>query len=232
MIGIGYDHTFDGSTFGRWDGQPLDSHDREEILDALVARAFNLSRWQGELLFSVGEPSLVVAGLAALLATRDELPVVRQSIRYGAAHDIGETLGLGDPASPFLRAHPAIAAVVQQHQRAAEDLLDMVPRADVVAIVKRADHLAAHLERRFLFFDTSGRRDAPEARALYDELGLPFWSRTPPVLLAGAWRSPLRTPQEWLTYFLRGGPNPREPLRLEVFGVQVFEQNALEDLGQ
>lgn len=97
MIGIGYDHTFDGSTFGRWDGQPLDSHDREEILDALVARAFNLSRWQGELLFSVGEPSLVVAGLAALLATRDELPVVRQASATARRTTSGRPSAWGTP---------------------------------------------------------------------------------------------------------------------------------------
>lgn len=228
MIGIGYDYTFDGATFGRWDGRPLDSHDRGEIVDTLVRRAFNISRWQGERLYSVGEHSLVVAGLAALLATREgyEAVFVRTCIRYGAAHDLGETLGLGDIAAPFLRAHPKIAAIVRQHQRAAEDLLDTVPRAEVAAIVKKADQLAAHLERRILFFDTSGRCDSPEARALFDELGLSFWGRTPPAFLAGAWRSPIRTPLEWLAYLLRAPLNPREPMRIEVFGVKVFEQVA------
>lgn len=176
MIGIG-DYNFDGQAFACWDGAPLTAVDRHALQAMIVDRAFNLNRWQGEPgidgPLSVGRHSIAVGGLAALLAVREgqEKHTVEACLRYGMTHDLGETLGLGDIAAPWLRLHPELAQLVEQHQRAAEELFGLAPAPEEVArLVKTADRLAAILERRYFFSDDSGRCESPEIAPLFKEL--------------------------------------------------------------
>lgn len=176
MIGIG-DYNFDGQFFARWDGASFTTEDRRALQSMIVDRAFNLPRWQGEPgrdgPLSVGRHSIMVGGLAALLAVREGKGrhTVEECLRYGVVHDFGETLGLGDIAAPWLRLHPELAQLALQHQRAAEEVFELEPASEVVArLVKTADRLAVIFERRFFFADYSGRCESPEVVPLFEEL--------------------------------------------------------------
>ena len=176
MIGIG-DYNFNGRTFARWDGAPFIAEDRRALQSMIVDRAFNMPRWQGEPgregPLSIGRHSIAVGGLAALLAVREGKGrhTAEECLRYGVAHDFGEVLGLGDIAAPWLRLHPYLAQLVEQHQRAAEELFELAPAPeDVARLVKTADRLAVIFERRFFFADYSGRCESPEVVSLFEEL--------------------------------------------------------------
>lgn len=143
----------------------------------IVDRAFNMPRWQGEPgrlgPLSVGQHSIMVGGLAALLAVREgkERHTVEECLRYGVAHDLGELRELGVQAEPRRRDVAEAERLVEQHQRAAEELFYLEPAPeDVARLVKTADRLAAIFERRFYFADYSGRCESPEVVPLFEEL--------------------------------------------------------------
>lgn len=157
-------------------GTPEASH----ILGALCRRLFKLNRWQGERsrlgCVSVGAHSLLVAGLAGRLAeVRGAIFDQQICYRAGAAHDLGEALGLGDTAGPLVRAFPRIRELAEQHQRAAERLLGFgFHGKGVRSIVKDADHLAAAIERRGFFGDNSRDMESPGMDILAAECEIEF----------------------------------------------------------
>lgn len=179
---------------GWWFNGHIFSEDREltkpvQDLDALrralVARAFNLNRWQGESgpkgPVSVGLHSLIVADFAESLARARDLPdpVARLARRLGATHDLGETLGMGDIAAPWLRSGNINDAVAMcgQHQSAVNALFapKESPGFDAVyaasQVVKDADRAAAAFERRAFFDDFTGDCEHPSADATIREIG-------------------------------------------------------------
>lgn len=177
---------FDGLLFykerpiGRY-SDPLNPNDPEarELLAALCARLFNLNRWQGEPSLygpvSVGYHSLLVAELAARLARVRGLDV-ETCRRAGAAHDLGEAVILGDVGAPALRGCIDLRALNEGHQRAVEGLLPYPPSgldaSAVASLVKDADHLAAGIERRYLYEDDSRDMESPDVDRLLGELGI------------------------------------------------------------
>lgn len=181
---------FDDHHFYSLDRSPLDyeSESAEDLRRLLCARTFNLPRWAGEEgrfgPVSVGFHSLLVSHLAGRLAEARDLSsdCVRLAKSYGAAHDLGERLGLGDIVSPILRKHPEIKALNVRHQHAVEDLFTPwlpTPTADnyemriaAAQVVHDADHLAAAIERRHLFDDDSGDCEAPGVDAMMEEVGM------------------------------------------------------------
>lgn len=199
----GYWFTGERFFFGDREKQrDLTDEDREPLLRYLCSCAFGLNRWQGEAneqgdRWSVGEHSILVSALAGRLAILRGLDAddVAIAVRLGAIHDLGETLGLGDIAAPWLRGghdgdvvRMMLRRECHRHQRCASALAglhlpDIVGSSltdDVIAgedaarlgdvIVKDADHLAAALERRYFFGDTSGDMEHPDAPRLFDEM--------------------------------------------------------------
>ena len=174
---------FDGARFyEKGDGIPLTSADpaARDLLEALCVRLFFLNRWQGEPSLygpvSVGYHSLLVAELAARLARVRGLDA-EACRRAGAAHDLGEALGLGDIAAPWLRGCIDLRALNERHQRAAERLLSIEKGwhfgdPEIWLVVKDADHLAAGIERRYLYGDDSRDMEGRDVERLLAELGL------------------------------------------------------------
>ena len=178
--------------------------DHEPILRHLCGLAFGLNRWQGEAdaegeHWSVADHSILVAALAGrltLLRNFDE-GVAANAVRLGAVHDLGETLGLGDIAAPWLRGNDIVRMMLRrecyQHQRCASslaglhlpDLRDSALAVDILigddaqrlgdVLVKDADRLAAALERRVFFGDDSRDMEHPDAENLIAE----FWGFMP-----------------------------------------------------
>ena len=150
--------------------------DRVRLVELLAERSFHLNRWQGEPgLFgpvSVGFHSFLVGALAERLGeVRGIAPEICQVA--GDIHDLGETTGIGDVSSPWLRAVPAMREVNDRSQRAVEGLLRFGWHGKgVTSVVKDADHLAAYIERRYLFGDDSGDMEAPGMDDLISELRL------------------------------------------------------------
>lgn len=168
------------------DRSPLDleSESADELRQAIIKRSFNLYRWGGEEgphgPVSVGRHSLLVSFLAGRLAMARDCSedVVRLTKAVGAAHDLGERGGgVGDVVSPIIRAYPGVAEANEDCQAAALRLFDPwigwsgLLSEDICAqlIVKDADHLAAALERRYLFDDDSGDCESPDAFRLFEE---------------------------------------------------------------
>lgn len=166
----------------------LTDEDREPLLRYLCTCAFGLNRWQGEEnehghRWSVGDHSILVAALAGRLAIlrtpkqfadSADMPHVSAAVRVAAAHDLGETLGLGDIAAPWLRGRhgTSLASWCAEHQRLAYEVsgIDKSDPSYCYTTVKDADHLAAALERRYFFGDTSGDMEHPDAQRLIDEV--------------------------------------------------------------
>ena len=165
----------------------LTSDSADELRRVICKRTFNLYRWGGEEgphgPVSVGFHSLLVSFLAGRLATvrdcSDEMITAAKSI--GAAHDLGERLGPGDIVSPILRACPEAKAMNEEVQRVAYSLFERWGRwsRDHVSfsgqigasqMVKDADHLAAAIERRYLFDDFSGDCESADACRLWEEV--------------------------------------------------------------
>lgn len=159
----------------------LTDEDREPLLRYLCTCAFGLNRWQGEEnehghRWSVGDHSILVAALAGRLAILRGLDAdeVALAVRLGAVHDLGETLGLGDIAAPWLRSAGLGWLYLREqcmlHQAHAEAVAGLGTTSIGLALIKDADHLAAALERRYFFGDTSGDMEHPDAQRLIDEV--------------------------------------------------------------
>lgn len=153
------------------------SAEASHILGAICRRLFKINRWQGESgphgCVSVGAHSLLVATIAGCLAdVRGDVFDRRICYRAGAVHDLGEALGMGDPASPWVRGFAEIREQAERHQRAVERLLGFGSHgAGVRSIVKDADHLAAAIERRVIFGDDSREMESPGMDELEKEAG-------------------------------------------------------------
>lgn len=155
----------------------LTYEDREPLLRYLCSCAFGLNRWQGEAndfrqRWSVGEHSILVAALAGRLAILRGLDAdaVAKAVRLGAIHDLGETLGLGDIAAPWLRSARGgdLRDWCEEHQAHALRLTDHWGGPS--PIIKDADHLAAALERRIFFGDFTGDMEHPDVPRLVVEV--------------------------------------------------------------
>lgn len=188
---------FDGSTFlfgDREKNRPITDEDRYPLLAYLCACADRLPRWQGEEndmgeIFTVGMHSRLVAALTGRLALVRgfDADAVQVAVRLGAVHDLGETLGLGDIAAPWLRSSAGAdlrvwCMVHQAHVEALAGLGDALLSAH---LIKDADHLAAALERRYHFGDLSRDMEHPDMDALIDEVGLRLNAMSPLVVHAG-----------------------------------------------
>lgn len=160
----------------------LTDEDREPLLRYLCTCAFGLNRWQGEEneygeRFSVGEHSLLVAALAGRIATLRGLDAsdVALAVRLGAVHDLGETLGLGDIAAPWIRSAGLGWLYLREqcmlHQAHVEALAGIsTTPLGASRLVKDADHLAAALERRDFFGDLTGDMEHPDVPRLVAEV--------------------------------------------------------------
>lgn len=173
---------FDGLKFlfgDREKNRLITDEDRRPLLAYLCACADRLPRWQGEEndmseVFTVGMHSRLVAALAGRLALIRGLDgyATAKAVRLGALHDLGETLGLGDVAAPWLRSERGLLLRewCEEHQAHVLGLTDHWGGPS--PIVKDADHLAAALERRYHFGDLSRDMEHPDADALLEEAGL------------------------------------------------------------
>ena len=177
MIKIGHNpgYWFDGHSFyADRAGAPINDEQRAAIRLDLCRRSFNMARWAGEstsagLTVSVGAHSLTVAYLAGwLMSTTSPSWDIASAEIFGAVHDLGEMLGLGDVASPFLRRMPELDLACRQHQAAAAGLYGLQDAsAEVANFVGIADRLSAVIERRLVFVDHTGDCEDPEARSRY-----------------------------------------------------------------
>jgi 5'-deoxynucleotidase YfbR-like HD superfamily hydrolase len=160
---------FNGERFtvgNRPSAPDLDANERRDLLRHLCGKASHLARWQGEEndagnVVSVYDHSLLVAFLAYEIA-RKRLGEDSQDLRYyligGLGHDLGETLGLGDIAGPFLRAWPELGKRCRDHQF----VIDQMMQIDTnTRFIKDADHLAAAIERRVFFGDFTRDCESP-----------------------------------------------------------------------
>lgn len=176
---------FDGHRFSDTRDMATPVSDVDGLRRAIVRRAFYLNRWQGECgpygPVSVGVHSLIVADFAYHIAIARDLSeeAARLARRFGAIHDLGETLGMGDIAAPWLRSGKIDDAAIacDNHQEAAESLfprfrsdLDPAMFFSAKKIVKDADRAAAAFERRCFFSDSSGDCEAPGARETMNEI--------------------------------------------------------------
>lgn len=175
---------FDGHRFSDTRDMATPVTDVDGLRRAIVRRAFYLNRWQGECgpygPVSVGVHSLIVADFAYHLAIARDLSeeTARLARRFGAIHDLGETLGMGDIAAPWLRSGsiPDAAATCVRHQQAIDLLFAPYPTLGFEAvhaasqIVKDADRAAAAIERRRFFRDDSKDCAHPDSDALFVEL--------------------------------------------------------------
>ena len=178
---------FDGFNF--WARDRLLPHEKERVIYAddhepilrhLCRLAFGLNRWQGEPNddgehWSVADHSILVAALAGRLALLRGLDAaaVALAVRGGAVHDLGETLGLGDPAAPWLRGAGSVAVALRvgcaRHQAAVDHLAGLHSIVPDI-LVGDADRLAAALERRIFFGDDSRDMEHPDAERLIAEI--------------------------------------------------------------
>ena len=156
------------------------SDDHEPILRHLCRLAFGLNRWQGEPNddgehWSVADHSILVAALAGRLALLRGLDAadVALAVRGGAVRDLGETLGLGDQAAPWLRGDGPVAVALRlgcaRHQAAVDRLAGLHGVMPDI-LVGDADRLAAALERRYFFGDDSRDMEAKDAEKLLAEI--------------------------------------------------------------
>ena len=174
MIKIGHNpgYWFDGSIFtADRDGAPISDGQRAAIRLDLCRRSFNMARWAGEstsagLTVSVGAHSLTVAYLAGISTTSSGSNISAEI--FGAVHDLGETTGLGDVASPFRRRMQELDLACRQHQAAAAGLYGLREApVEVTVAVALADALSGVIERRLVFGDHSGDCESPAARDRY-----------------------------------------------------------------
>lgn len=173
------------------DRTPLDleSESADDLRRTIIKRSFNLYRWGGEEgphgPVSVGFHSLLVSFLAGRLAEARDCSdeIIRCAKSYGALHDMGERGGgIGDVVSPILHAYPGAKEANEDCQAAAHRLFkpwlptltspSITARVAAWQIAKDADHLAASLERRYLFDDDSGDCEAPDIEAMANEIEL------------------------------------------------------------
>lgn len=187
MIKLGrtnYWFTGDRFFFGDREKQrDLTADDREPLLRYLCTCAFGLNRWQGEAneygeRFSVGDHSILVAALAGRLAILRGLDAdaVAKAVRLGAIHDLGETLGLGDIAAPWLRSARGgdLRDWCEEHQAHVLGLTDHWGGPS--PIIRDADHLAAALERRVFFGDFTNDMEHPDVpRLMMEVFGRKSW---------------------------------------------------------
>lgn len=183
---------FSSSATGpRW----LDDRERRQLVRYLCGCLWRTPRWQGEVnehgeTWSVGQHSVLVAALCGRLALARglDLDTARLAVRVGAAHDLGEALGLGDIAAPWLRLDERLRRWAADHQRAAYALvgvddggrgpLEVSPYTEHdegderPALVRDADRVAAALERRLHFGDASHDMEHRTADAVLEELHL------------------------------------------------------------
>lgn len=176
---------FNGHAFGEDRELTKPVQDLDALRRVLIARSFNLNRWQGQAgpkgPVSVGLHSLIVADFAESLARARDLPdpIARLARRFGATHDLGETLGMGDIAAPWLRSGkiPDAVAMCELHQAAVNELFapkeSPGPGAIMAAsqVVKDADRAAAAVERRAFFDDATGDCEHHSADATIREIG-------------------------------------------------------------
>lgn len=191
MIKLGrtnYWFTGDRFFFGDREKQrDLTADDREPLLRYLCTCAFGLNRWQGEAnergeRVSVGDHSVLVAALAGRLARLrgHAVNTIGTCVRLGAVHDLGETLGLGDIAAPWLRSSRGayLHAWCEEHQRHVTRLarIDPADRIALAGLIKDADHLAAALERRVFFGDFTNDMEHPDVpRLMMEVFGRKSW---------------------------------------------------------
>lgn len=165
----------------------MESESADELRRIICKRSFNLPRWAGEEgphgTVSVGVHSLLVSFLAGRLAMARDCSdeIIRLAKAIGAVHDGGErTGGIGDVISPIIRAYPGVKEANEDCQAAAFRLFDpwigwsglMSEDIGAQLIVKDADHLAAAIERRYLFDDDSGDQVCAYAKDLMAECGV------------------------------------------------------------
>jgi len=193
------DYWFDGRAFlfgNREKNRLITDEDRRPLLAYLCACADRLPRWQGEEndmaeVFTVGMHSRLVAALAGRLALVRGLDAtaVRVAIRLGAVHDLGETLGLGDIAAPWLRSSAGadLREWCMLHQAHVEALAGLGTTPLSAHLIKDADHLAAALERRYHFGDLSHDMEHADADALIEEAGLRLDAMFPLVEHTDEW---------------------------------------------
>lgn len=191
MIKLGrtnYWFTGDRFFFGDREKQrDLTDEDREPLLRYLCTCAFGLNRWQGEEnehghRWSVGDHSILVSALAGRLALLRGLGAddVALAVRLGAIHDLGETLGLGDIAAPWLRSAGLGWLYLREqcmlHQAHAEAVAGLGTTSIGLALIKDADHLAAALERRVFFGDFTNDMEHPDVpRLMMEVFGRKSW---------------------------------------------------------
>jgi len=125
---------------------PLSFWQVDVVLGELCARAEKLTRWQGRSnrysrSISVAEHSLLVAWIVS-----QDHP---EAARWAAAHDLGETLGLGDPAAPWLDLYPGLRVAHHEHQAAVDRLLGDCP-PEISRAVHEADVAARSIETSYL----------------------------------------------------------------------------------
>lgn len=180
---------FDGERFtvGNRPGAPgLDFDERKDLIRHLCGKARHLARWQGEEndagnVVSVYDHSLLVAFLAYEIARKrlgEDSPDLRHCLIGGLVHDLGETLGLGDIAAPFLRKWPELRDRCNAHQ----SVINQMMRVDSYKCVKDADHLAAAIERRVFFGDFTLDCEAPGM----DDLAAEVFGERSSYVLPGA----------------------------------------------
>lgn len=223
---------FDGFNFTARDR--LLPHEKERVIYAddhgpilrhLCRLAFGLNRWQGEPdddgeCWSMGDHSILVAALAGRLALLRGLDAadVALAVRGGAVHDLGETLGLGDPAAPWLRGDGPVAAALRlgcaRHQAAVDHLAGLHGLVPDI-IVGDADRLAAALERRVFFGDDSRDTDHPDADRLIAEV---FGPKMPDVRCLIFIQSPAKTKGEVLFELVMG----RGSTSVKVAGIDML----------
>lgn len=190
MIKLGrtnYWFTGDRFFFGDREKQrDLTDEDREPLLRYLCTCAFGLNRWQGEEnehgRWSVGDHSILVSALAGRLALLRGLGAddVALAVRLGAIHDLGETLGLGAIAAPWLRSAGLGWLYLREqcmlHQAHAEAVAGLGTTSIGLALIKDADHLAAALERRVFFGDFTNDMEHPDVpRLMMEVFGRKSW---------------------------------------------------------
>jgi hypothetical protein len=125
---------------------PISPSQADAILGELCRRAERIYRWQGRRnphgrSISVAEHSLLVAWIVS-----QDHP---EASRWAAAHDLGETLGLGDPAAPWLDLYPGLRVAHHEHQAAVDRLIGDCP-PETRKLVHEADVMAREVESAYL----------------------------------------------------------------------------------
>ena len=187
-------------TYGGGKFYPQDPKPEEVDLRAIAQSLSNKCRWNGHpnRFYSVGEHSLHVAEIAALLAERDPEVSVEEAVVYALIHDAGREAYLPDvprPVANYLDA--SLAAMAEDCQATFRQAIEIAPpSAAVEGLVQRADNYALQMEFEALFpdapdADAQGGEDPPlEVRKRF-----PVWVGAPPTneSIRDQWLSALKT---------------------------------------